>query len=114
MSNLANGRTILKFNNSAFGKSFSSLYSNFILNLYIVYELNDWPPISIISTKKCSFSTAVLVRNAVKCKCTYNGWGMAFHGEGPWSFGNDFAGNVVLFSVDNSSSSYTDNWKITF
>ena len=39
---------------------------------------------------------------------------MAFRGEGPWSFGNDFAGNVVLFSADNSSSSYTDNWKNNF
>ena len=38
---------------------------------------------------------------------------MVFRGERPWSFGNDFAGNVVLFSVDNSSSSY-DNWKNNF
>ena len=39
--NLANGRVILKFNNSFFvHKSSSSLYSNFILKLYIVYELN--------------------------------------------------------------------------
>ena len=39
MSNLANGRVKLKFNSSVFvQKSFSSLYSNFILNLYIVYD----------------------------------------------------------------------------
>ena len=44
MSNLANGREILKFNNSVLvQKSSSSLYKNFILNLYIVYELNNWP-----------------------------------------------------------------------
>ena len=44
MSNLANARVNLKFDN--FGlvqKIFSSLYRNFILNLYIVYELNTWP-----------------------------------------------------------------------
>ena len=41
MSNLANGRVDLKFNNSVLvQKRFSSLYSNFILNLYIAYELN--------------------------------------------------------------------------
>ena len=44
MSNLANGRVNLKLNNSLLiQKSFSALYSNFILNLYIVYELNTWP-----------------------------------------------------------------------
>ena len=41
MSNLANGRVDLKFINSVLvQKRFSSLYSNFILNLYIAYELN--------------------------------------------------------------------------
>ena len=41
MSILANGRVNLKFNNSVLvQKSVSSLYSNVILNLYIVYELN--------------------------------------------------------------------------
>ena len=43
MSNLANGRVNLKINNSVLvQKRFSSLYSNFILNLYIVYELSTW------------------------------------------------------------------------
>ena len=41
MSNVANGRVILKFNNSILvQKSSSSLYSNFILNLQITYELS--------------------------------------------------------------------------
>ena len=44
MFNLANGRVKLKLNNSvSVQKSFSSLYSNSILNLNIVYELNTWP-----------------------------------------------------------------------
>ena len=44
MSNLANDRITLKFNNSALvQKKFSSFYSHIILNLYIVYELNNWP-----------------------------------------------------------------------
>ena len=43
ISNLANGRVNLKFNHSVLvQKSVSSLYSNFILNLYIVDELNTW------------------------------------------------------------------------
>ena len=40
MFNLANDRVNLNFNNSVLvQKCFSSLYSNFILKLYIVYEL---------------------------------------------------------------------------
>ena len=43
MFNLANSRAIIKFNHSVLvQKTFSSLCSNFILNLYIVCELNDW------------------------------------------------------------------------
>ena len=45
MSNLANGKVILKFNNSVVlvQKKICSSYSNFILSLYKVYELNTWP-----------------------------------------------------------------------
>ena len=28
-----------------------------------------------------------------------------------WSFGNNFARNVVIFGLDNTSSSHTDNKK---
>ena len=44
MSNLANDKVILKFSNSILVQEFfSSLYSNFILNLGLVYELYSWP-----------------------------------------------------------------------
>ena len=36
---------------------------------------------------------------------------MAFDSASLWNFGNDFAKNVAISAVDNSSSSYTDNWK---
>ena len=45
---------------------------------------------------------------------TYNGRGIAYDGEGSWSFGNGFARNVVIFGVDNSSSYQTDNGKNNF
>ena len=53
----------------------------------------------------------------VSKKCsqfTYNGWGIAFDGEGSWSFVNDFARNIVIFGVDDSSSSHTNNQKNIF
>ena len=52
-----------------------------------------------------------LVRNAIKNKFNYNVQGMAFHGEGSWSFDNDLARNILIFRADNSSSSHTDNRK---
>ena len=55
-----------------------------------------------------------LVRNATKSKFIYNGQGKAFDGESSWSFDNDFAKNVVIFGVDNSSSSHTYNRKNNF
>ena len=39
----------------------------------------------------------------------FSGCGAAFYGAGSWSFRDDSAGNLVIFSVDNNSSSYTDN-----
>ena len=31
-----------------------------------------------------------------------------------WSYGNDFAKNYLIFSIDNNSSAQTDNKKIIF
>ena len=66
----------------------SSLYCNFILKLYIVYELITWPrnPANNFTLKNCLFGTVKLVKNTVKRKFTYNGEGMAFDGEDSWSF----------------------------
>ena len=40
----------------------------------------------------------------------YSGYQIAFDGKGEWSFDNDTARNVLIFIVDNSSSS---NWIIS-
>ena len=55
------------------------------------------------------FGTVKLVRNAIKSKFTYNVWGIAFYGKGHFSFDDDSVRNVVIFGVDNSSSSHIDN-----
>ena len=34
--------------------------------------------------------------------------------KGEWSFGNDLAKNVIVFGVDNSSSSHNDKLKNNF
>ena len=60
------------------------------------------------------FATAKLVRNPIKSKSSYNSRKIAFDGEGEWICGNDYAKNVVIIGVDNSSSSHTDNRKNNF
>ena len=57
------------------------------------------------------FGTSNIVKNSDKSKYVYGGYGVAFEGVGSSSFGNNFARNVVIFSVSNSSSSPTDNRK---
>ena len=117
-SNLKNARVILKFNNSVSVQKIknSPLCSISILNLYIGYELNNQPrnPSNNLTLKNCLFGTVKLVRNADKSKFTYNDRGIAFDGEVMWSFANDFGRNVVIFGVDNTSSSHTDNQKNNF
>ena len=44
----------------------------------------------------------------------YPGYRIAFDGKGLWSFSDDFGRNVIIFGVDNSSSSHTDNLKNDF
>ena len=44
----------------------------------------------------------------------YGGTVIGFDGASSWSYGNDFARNVIIFNVSNSSSSRTDNRKDDF
>ena len=56
-----------------------------------------------------------VVKNNDKEKYVYSGYGIAFDGKSEWNFGNDSTRNVVIiFWVDNSLSSHTDNLKNVF
>ena len=44
----------------------------------------------------------------------YSSYGIAYDGVASWSFGNELAGHVVIFGVDNSLLSHTDNPKNNF
>ena len=47
----------------------------------------------------------------MKIKIAYNGRGLAFDRKVSWSFGDNVSRNVLVFVVDNSSSSHIDNQK---
>ena len=44
----------------------------------------------------------------------YSGYGIIFDSASSWSFNNETARNIIISSVDNSSSSHADNRKNNF
>ena len=58
--------------------------------------------------KNCLFGATNIVKNRDEEKCLYI-YGITFDSAGSWSFDNDVARNVIIFGVDNSSSSHSDN-----
>ena len=56
----------------------------------------------------------IIVKNSDKEKYVYSGYGITFDSTGLWSFNNDIARNVIIFGVDNSSSSHSNNHKNNF
>ena len=55
-----------------------------------------------------------LVRMRRNTDTFYAVYGIAFDGKGEWSFGNEYARNVAIFDIGNSSSSHTHSLKNTF
>ena len=58
--------------------------------------------------KICLFGATNILKHNIKEKWVYSGYIIAFNGKGEWKCGNDFTRNVIIFSVDKSSSSQTD------
>ena len=56
------------------------------------------------------FGTVKLTEKADQRKFSYNGQEI-FDGKGMWSYSNNFVRNVVIFGVNNTSSSHIDNLK---
>ena len=64
--------------------------------------------------KNYLFGASNIVKHNDKDKCVYSGCVIAFDGKVAWSLDNDSARNVIIFGVDNSSLSHTDNQKNDF
>ena len=83
--------------------------------LYCLF-LDDLPknPQRNFKLKICLFGSTNITKYSNKSKQLYTDYGIAFDGAGFWSFGNDFARNLVTFGIDNSSSCHADNQKNNF
>ena len=91
-------------------------YTGKIVKVYIVYDLDSWPrkPTNNFKFKNCLFGATSVVNNNDKGKYVYCGYRIKFDSAGSWSFDNDVARNVIIFGVDNSSSSRANNSKKKF
>ena len=54
------------------------------------------------------------MKNRDKEKYAYSGYGVKLDSASSWSFSNEFVRNVMIFGVDDSSSSCFDNRKKDF
>ena len=91
-------------------------YLTKIINVCFVCDLDAWPknPISNFKFKNCLFRATNIVKHRDKEKHVYSGYGMTLDRAGSWSFDDDFARNIIIFGVDNNSSSHSDNRKNNF
>ena len=87
-------------------------YASKILNVQIEYVLNAQPRNSTDSSKfkNCFFATSV-AENSDKEKHAYTGYGITIDSAGSGNVNNDTVINVIIFGIDNSSSSHADNRK---
>ena len=91
-------------------------YLTKIVNVYIIYDLDASKrnPRNNFKFNSFSFGATNTVENSDSEKYVYSGYGITFDSGGSWSFDNEFARNVVIYGVDNSSSSDSDNSKNNF
>ena len=81
-----------------------------------MYNLDDSPrnPTNNFKFKNYLFGATSVVKSSIKEKCIYSGHKTISDGAVSWSFDNDTARNVIIFGVDNSSTSHSDNGKNIF
>ena len=84
-----------------------------MVNIYIVYKITDNFNVSSYPTlENCLFGDAKLTKNADIGKYGYSGYRIGFDRQGSFSSPGIGLGKNVVFRVDMSSSTKTDNRKI--
>ena len=91
-------------------------YLTKIVNVYILYDLDTWPrnPTNNFRFKNSLFGATTIGKSSDKEKYVYKRCRIIFDSAGSWSFNNDFARNVIIFSDNNSSYLTLTIAKITF
>ena len=97
----------VKFNGSILRQPKISYTHQNILNIYIVYELGASTSYNNPTLKNCLFAAVTLTKNTDIEKYGYSGYGICFDRRSSFSFpAGEFGQNVLIFSVDMSSSAH--------
>ena len=84
-------------------------------NIYIIYEIDDYHPTTSYPTlENCLFGAVKVIKHADVDLCKHSGYDIGFDRKGSYLIGNEAGGNVIIFGVDMSLSSHTDNKKKAF
>ena len=98
----------MQFNSTPFIMKQNS-YLRKIVNVYIAYDLDNQPksPLRNLTLKNGLFGLTNIAKVKGKEKYVCGGYRISFDGKSSWNLNNEYARNVIIFGVDNSSlSSY--------
>ena len=102
----------LKFNGSFLNRPSSTIFHGGIVNIYIVYEIDDYfNDSSYPALENCLSGSVKLTKTVDIHKYGYSGYGIGFYRNIFFSIGNEISKNVIVFGVDISSSRKIDNRK---
>ena len=102
----------VKFSGSCLKQDKATYNHVTIVNIYVVYEISKNCNISSYPTlENCLFEAVSLTKHVDIDQYKYSGYGIGFDRKGPFSFGNGFGSNLLIFGVDISSSVHIDNKK---
>ena len=103
-------KTKVAFNGSCLKQDKVTYNHGTIVNIYIVYEIDQNYSISSYpALENCLFGAVSLTKNADIDKYKYSGYGIGFDRHGEFSFGNGLGRNCIIFGADLSSSSHDNN-----
>ena len=103
-------KTKLEFNGSCLKQDKVTYKHGTIVNIYIVYEIDQNYRISSYPTlENCLFVAVSLTKNADIDKYKYSGYGIGFDRHGEFSFGNGLGRNCIIFGADSHDNNKKNN-----
>ena len=105
-------KTRVEINGSCLKQDNVTFYHEKVVNIYIVYEISKSINISDCPTlENCLYGAVTLTKNADIDKYKYSGYGVGFDRHGSYSHPRSGNRRDVIFGVNMSSSTKTDNRK---
>ena len=102
----------VKFNGDCLKQEKITFDHGKIVNIYIVYEINEYHNISSYPTIENWLLGAVKLTKHVDVDLyKYSGYVIGFDRKGYYSISNDIGRNEIIFGADMSSSPHIDNKK---